>query len=600
MNDRLPLPLLVTIGLILALLILWFDLSDSYGIVEGVAYISLILLGLASGKIKYVYLTAVLGTVLSFVGYLITAENNPWWVMLINRGLALVVIWITAVLGIKFLRREINLRTLIDTTVDGIVTVDTRCRIRTFNHAAQKIFGYKTGEVVDRDVSLLLPGIHGDDQKSSVRRFLKAGDNRSSDSGQEVEGLCKDGTVLTLELSVAEYEDGGDVHYLLMIRDISERKRVAEDFRKEHQFNVQLVKTAPVIILTLDAEGRIIHFNNYLEELCQFRLEEVQGKDWFATFLPEDEREQIRQVFNKSVSGFRTHGNINSIISRSGKRFLIEWFDTELFDSEGKLIGILAIGMDITERRDAEKRIHNLQKEILLASRMSTIGELGTSLAHELNQPLTALANYVHACKRMLDDDSITAKEALPGVMEKIINEADRAASIIIHLRNYFEYGTIEKHPEDINAIISDACELIAAEAEKRRVTVNRNLECNLPHVMVDRIQLQQVLSNLLNNSLQALEHQVKREITINTVREQEDFVEINIQDSGPGVDPDLLSQRFKHVFSENKQGLGVGLSICQSIIDAHGGRLWQTMTPGGGATFHFTVPVAGGAEHVD
>jgi two-component system sensor kinase FixL len=599
MNDRLPLPLLVTLGLILAMLILWFDLSDSYGIVEGVAYISLILLSLASGKIKYVYLTAVLATVLSCIGLLITVENNPWWVMMINRGLALLVIWITAVLGVKFLRREINLRTLIDTTVDGIVTVDTRCRIRTFNRAAQMIFGYKTDEVVNRDVSLLLPGVHGEDQKSSIRRFLKQDGGHSVARGLEVEGLCKDGTVLILELSVAEYEDGDDVHYLLMIRDISEQKRVEENFRKEHQFNVQLVKMAPVIILTLDTEGRIIHINPYLEELSQYRLEEVQGEDWFTTFLPEDERGQIRQMFNKSVSGVRTQGNINSILSRSGKRFLIEWFDTELFDSEGRLIGILAIGMDISERRDTEKRIRDLQKEILLASRMSAIGELGTALSHELNQPLTALANYVHACKRMLDDDSTTGKEALAGIMEKVINEADRAASIIVNLRNYFEYGAIEKHREDINAIILDVCELVVAETEKRRVSIRRNLERNLPPVLIDRIQIQQVLSNLLNNSLQALEHQVKREITINTIRGQEGFVEVNIQDSGPGFDPDLLLQKFKHVFSENKQGLGVGLSICQSIIDAHGGRLWQTVTPRGGATFHFTVPVVTGVEHV-
>lgn len=488
MNDRLPLPLLAFLSLLLALLILWFDLSDSYGIVEGVAYISLILLGLASGRSRYVYLMAVLGTVLSMIGYLITVESSAWWAVMINRGLTVLVIWITAILGIKFLRREINLRTL-----------------------------------------------------------------------------------------------------------ISERKQAEENFRKEHQFNVQLVKTAPVIILTLDTAGRIIHCNPYLEELTRYRLEEVQGKDWFTTFLPEDERGRIKQVFNNSISGIRTRGNTNTILSKSGKRYLIEWFDNELFDSEGKLIGILAIGMDISARRDAEKRIRDLQNEILVASRMSAVGELGTALAHELNQPLTALANYVHACRRMLDDDSSAAKNTLPGVMEKILNEADRAASIIVHLRNFLEYGSIERTREDINAIILDACELIIAEAELRRISIKCNLDTEIPSVMIDRIQIQQVLFNLLNNSLQALEHQVKRELVIKTVTGTEGGVEILIQDSGPGAASDLLSQRFKHVFSEKKQGLGVGLSICQSIIDAHGGRLWQTVTPGGGTTFHFTVPVAAG-----
>jgi len=209
-------------------MILWFDLSDSYGIVEGVAYIVLILLALMSGRIRFVYIMAVLGTVLVVAGYLITVESSSWWVVMINRGLALLTIWITAILGINFLRREINLRTLIDTTVDGIVTVDTRCRIRTFNSAARQIFGYRPDEVMNQDISMLLPGIHGDDQKSSIRRFLGQGGSRGVARGLEVNGLRKDGTQPVLELSVAEYEDGADVHFLLMIRDISERKQAEE------------------------------------------------------------------------------------------------------------------------------------------------------------------------------------------------------------------------------------------------------------------------------------------------------------------------------------------------------------------------------------
>ena len=592
MNERIPLPLLVSLSLLLALMILWFDLSDAYGIVEGVAYTSLILLGLVSGRIAYVYMSAVLGTILSIAGYLITVESSPWWVVLTNRGLAVLAIWITAILGIRFLLREINLRTLIDTTVDGIVTVDTQCHIRTFNRAAQQIFGYQPAQAVDQDISLLLPGIHDNAQGSTIRRFLKQEDGGGITGGLEVEGVHRDGSKLALELSVAEYMDGDDVHYLLMIRDIRERKQAEENFRKEHQFNMQLVNTAPVIILTLDTGGRIIHFNPFFEQLSGYRLDEVQGADWFTTFLPEDERGRIQKQFKDSISGIRTWGNINNILSRDGKRHLIEWFDDELRDAEGRAIGILAIGTDISERRDAEKHIRDLQNEILLASRMSTIGELGTALAHELNQPLTALTNYAQACRKMLELGKTAPENALPEIMDKIINEANRAASIIAHLRGFFEYGAIEKNPEDINAIITDACDLVIPEAEIRDVAVNCDLSPQLPPVLIDRIQIQQVLFNLLNNSLQALEHQVKREIVISTRSESGGVVEVCIQDSGPGVESDLLSQRFKHVFSEKKHSLGVGLSICQSIIDAHGGRLWQTMTPGGGATFHFTVPV--------
>ena len=487
MNDRLPMPLIIFLSLLLAGLILLFDLSDSYGIVEGVAYVALILLGLLSGRTGYVYLMAASGTVLSLIGYLIASETSPWWAVMANRGLTVLAIWITAVLGIKAMDREINLR-----------------------------------------------------------------------------------------------------------RVIEERQRIEEKLREEHQFNVRLVETAPVIILILDTRGRIIFFNPFFEMLSRYSLAEVRGRDWFTTFLPEEEQGRIKSVFKDSISGIRTRGNSNTIVSRDGNRYLIEWFDSELFDSEGQLIGILAIGNDISERRDAEKRFRDLQHEMLSASRMSAIGELGTALAHELNQPLTALGNYVHAFQRMTAGENLSANSSIPDIMEKIINEADRAASIISRLRNYFESGSVEISREDINKIILETCELIVGEAEKRHISLTCDLVENLPPAMIDRIQIQQVLFNLLNNSIQALEHQVRREIVIKTAETSGRFVEIQVQDSGPGVSPNLLSQRFKNVFSENKGGLGVGLSICQSIIEAHGGEVWQTTTPGGGATFHFTIPVAG------
>lgn len=491
MNDRLPMPLIIFLSLLLALLILLFDLSDSYGIVEGVAYIALILLGLLSGRTGYIYLMAASGTVLSLIGYLITSESSLWWVIVTNRGLTVLAIWITAVLGIKSLHREINLRNVIE-----------------------------------------------------------------------------------------------------------ERERIEEKLREEHQFNVQLVRTAPVIILILDIEGRIIYFNQFLEKLSQYSLTEVRGKNWFTTFLPEEERNRIKKVFDNSLTGIRTRGNSNTIQSRDGNRYLIEWFDNELHDSDGKLIGILAIGMDISERRNAEIRIRDLQNEMLSASRMSMIGELGTALAHELNQPLTALSNYVHACRRILDKGrSDKIQEELTRSMDKVITEADRAASIIKNLRDHFEEGSIIRTREDINQIILDVCELIRTQAEEARVTVTCDLGHYIPLVYIGRTQIQQVLFNLLNNSLQALQRSVRKEIVIKTIRTPGGFVEVQVRDSGPGIQSGLVLEGFKSVFSEKKHGMGVGLSICRSIIDAHGGRLWQTVSPGGGATFHFTVPVVEDGE---
>ena len=597
MNYHYPHPLLVVFSLLLGFLILLFDLKVSHGIAEGVAYIVLVLTGLLSGRIRYVYIMAMTGTILTVVGYLISPEDNAWWIILANRGLAVFVIWTTAILGVLILKREQNLRTLIDSAVDGIITINSEGLIRNFNKSAQKIFGYTANEVVGNNVSMLMPSPDREAHDSYLKHYLETGEKRIIGTGREVTGLRKDGTSFPMELSVSEFIDGDDTHFIGILRDISERLRVEQKLREEHQFKEQLLKTAQAIIVTLDTRGRIIYINPYLEELSRYSLDEVRGEDWFSTFLPEDERGRVKQVFKQSISGVRTQGHCNTIQTKDGNRPLIEWFDNELFDSDGNLMGILAIGQDISGRRDSEKRIRDLQNELLYASRMSTIGELGTALAHELNQPLTALANYVHACRRMIDGGGTAIRDELSRLMDKAISEADRAASIIVHLRNYFEEGSLETDPTNINVIILDACALIRSEAEKRNVNIQCELEEDLPLVLIDRIQIQQVLFNLLNNSLQALEHWVKREIVIRTSKTSQSHVEVIVQDSGPGIESDLLLQRFKNVFSKDKKGMGVGLSICRSIIDAHGGEFWQTGNPGGGATFHFTVPVADNRE---
>lgn len=248
----------------------------------------------------------------------------------------------------------------------------------------------------------------------------------------------------------------------------------------------------------------------------------------------------------------------------------------------------------IVARRQAEEKLQKLQQELLRVSKMSALGELGTAVAHELNQPITAVMNYVQASRRLLAGGGGSAPEEVLGLMDEAVSEAERAGTILRHLRGLVEKDELHRTGQDLNEVVREAARLALADAAEESIHASFDLENNLPLVLIDRIQIQQVIFNLVRNAVQALEWSQRREITIKTYRSGDAAMEVVVQDTGPGVGAEIVDHLFTKYFSTKEHGMGVGLSICQSIIDAHGGRIWATATPEGGATFHFTVPSAG------
>jgi len=243
-------------------------------------------------------------------------------------------------------------------------------------------------------------------------------------------------------------------------------------------------------------------------------------------------------------------------------------------------------------RQRTEARTHRLQNELLRVSKTSVIGELGTAVAHELNQPITSVMNYVNACRRLLAASDGRVSREILDLMGEAVGEAERAGTILRHLRRLVEKGELQRTAQALNEVIHDAARLAVAEAEQENIHVSIVLEDDLPQVFIDKIQIQLVLFNLVRNAMEALERSPRREIGIKTLRSKDGAVEVQVRDTGPGVDPRLVDQLFTEYFSTKEHGMGVGLSISQSIVDAHGGRLWVTNTSGGGATFHFTLPI--------
>lgn len=245
---------------------------------------------------------------------------------------------------------------------------------------------------------------------------------------------------------------------------------------------------------------------------------------------------------------------------------------------------------DLTERQATQARLQELQSELVHISRLTAMGELASALAHELNQPLSAIANYLRGAERLLEAPSPDV-ERLRDPVAKAIAQAIRAGDVIRRLREFVATGENERHIESISKVIEEslALALVGVRGSDVRVQTVRGYAADL--VFADKVQIQQVLLNLIRNAIEAMEESPRRELTISTHAGGDGEAVVRVADTGPGVGPALAERLFDPFMTTKKTGMGVGLSICRTIIDAHGGRIWIEDTPGGGATFAFTIP---------
>jgi PAS domain S-box-containing protein len=257
-------------------------------------------------------------------------------------------------------------------------------------------------------------------------------------------------------------------------------------------------------------------------------------------------------------------------------------------DASGAIVRIAGTLQDVTERKEAEAR---LRAELFHVARQSAMGQMGSALAHELNQPLTAILNYVRVARRLLDIGDAAQKAKIPEILDKAGDQAERAGQIIRRLREFVSKGKTERQVEPMRAVIEEACALVMVGATHQGVTLFLALDPAAAEAMIDRIQIQQVLMNLMRNACEAMAASECRNLTVSTVLLGDGFIEIGVTDTGPGLPPEVAANLFTPFVTTKSTGMGVGLSICQSIVAAHGGKIWTKSSPGGGTAFCFTVP---------
>jgi two-component system sensor kinase FixL len=281
----------------------------------------------------------------------------------------------------------------------------------------------------------------------------------------------------------------------------------------------------------------------------------------------------------------------------TGRRKYGETFPMELQVGEFSFSGaryFTGFVRDLTERQDAERRIQDLQAELLHASRLSVMGQMASTMAHELNQPLTAVMNYLEAGRQLLSG-GVAAPELVGEMMEKAIGQAQRAGEVIRRLRGFVSKEETERRIQNLNQLVEEALALALVGARQRGVRTSLELDHTLAPVLVDHVQIQQVVLNLVRNAVEAMEESERRELAVGTrAITEKGMVEISVADTGPGIAPELMERLFQPFVTTKATGMGLGLSICREIVEAHQGRLAAGTAPAGGAVFRVTLPIAG------
>jgi two-component system sensor kinase FixL len=255
---------------------------------------------------------------------------------------------------------------------------------------------------------------------------------------------------------------------------------------------------------------------------------------------------------------------------------------------------------DLTERQKTEARLQELQSELIHVSRLTAMGEMASTLAHELNQPLSAIANYLKGSRRLLESSTDDRSATLRDAMDKAADQALRAGQIIRHLRDFVARGESERRVESVRKLVEEAGALALVGVKDKGVRVRFQFDPAVDLVLADKVQIQQVLLNLMRNAVEAMESSPSRELTVATAVADQDMIAISVTDTGTGIAPDTMSQLFQPFFTTKRQGMGVGLSISRTIVEDHGGKIEAIPNPEGGTVFRFTLRAVSPKDIVD
>ncbi|MFZ9709511.1 MAG: PAS domain-containing sensor histidine kinase [Steroidobacteraceae bacterium] len=479
-----------------------------------------------------------------------------------------------------------ELQALLDATVDAVIVIDGRGHIESFNRSGERLFGYSAAEVLGHNVSILMNAPDRDAHDGYMSRYLSSGVPHILGTGREVEARRKDGSSFPVFLSVGQIQGADPPRFIGLLHDLTLRREAMAALRRERDRANMYLEMAQVILLALSTDHRVQLINRKGCDTLARRELDLLGRDWLELAVPREQHAAVRaelQSLDAVQSGERYFEH--DVTAADGARRLIAWRSIALRNSEGRVIGYFSSGEDITSARRAAEDSAEIQQRMTQVSHLATLGEMAAGIAHELNQPLAAIANFANAASRLPNETDI--QDAL----KQISGQALRAGEIIRRLRTLVQNRETRSEPSSLNELVNEVLGFVQSDARLHSVKIHTELAAALPEIAVDRIQIQQLLLNLLRNSIEALdERPAMREIRLLTRRESE-WVVVEVLDNGPGVPADLVTRIFDPFCTTKTNGTGLGLAISRTIAEAHHGRLRYRDAPAGGAHFILELP---------
>jgi two-component system sensor kinase FixL len=351
-----------------------------------------------------------------------------------------------------------------------------------------------------------------------------------------------------------------------------------------------ILETVPDAMVVIDARGNVESFSSAAERLFGYSAAEVHGQN-VKMLMPSPYRDQHDGYLKRYLTtGERRIIGIGRVVvgqRKDGSTFPMELSVGEVRQDGRRLF--TGFVRDLTERQQTERRLQELQDGLLHVSRLRSMGQMAAALAHELNQPLTATANYVRAALRLIEQPEPNLTRVRQA-MNLAVQQTLRSGEIIRRLRAFVSRGEVSQRSESVAKLIEEASALALVGAKEHGIKVLIHIDPDLPTAEVDRVQIQQVLLNLIRNAVEAMEGREVRELSVGTMM-ADGAVLVSVADTGGGIPPEIESKLFQPFVTTKSEGMGIGLSVCRTIVEAHGGRLWVERNAGGGSVFRFTVP---------
>ncbi len=497
-------------------------------------------------------------------------------------------------------RSEAHKAAILDSSPDCVIAIDHEGCITEFNPAAEQTFGHRRSDLLGRHlVDVIIPPSLRERHRKGFARYLATDASTILGRRLEMTALCADGREIPVELTITRIPQDGFPAFTGHLRDITERKnneealRVAhaQVLRSEERWRSVFENSAVGVALT-DLNGRFIATNPVYQKMLGYTELELQSLT-FADITHEQDLDPHAMLISELIAGERQEFQIEKQYRRKdGTSVWVRSNVSIVPGTERVPRFLMTLSEDITQHKLSEAALAKARSELTNVARITSLGVLTAAIAHEVNQPLSGIITNASTCLRMLSADPPNTDGALETV-RRTIRDGNRASDVITRLRTLYSRKDLSPEWMDLNEAAREVAALSLSEFQRSDVLLRYELADNLPPILADRIQLQQVILNLLRNAVDAMSaiDDRPRELLIRTQRDLENQLQLSVKDTGGGLTPQAAERIFEAFYTTKTDGMGIGLSISRSIIEAHQGRLWATPNDGPGSTFSFAIP---------